>query len=81
MSIPASWALKSWPPDVYPNGTDRARRVLREHRDELLAAGSLARVGRELVVIGSRYQRWLERRTAHVPVYVCHANRARESGA
>jgi hypothetical protein len=43
--------------------------VLRVHRHELLAAGALSRIGREIIVLGERYCRWLEKHTADVPGY------------
>jgi hypothetical protein len=39
---------------------------VRVHRQELVAAGALSRVGRELVVLGARYVRWLERKAVDV---------------
>jgi hypothetical protein len=72
---PHSWDLGRWPPHVYPGTERRGRYVLRVHRQELLAAGALVRVGRELVVIGARYQRWLEKHAALVPDFECPANR------
>jgi hypothetical protein len=44
--------------------------LCRAYRDELLAAGALTRVGRELVVLGARYARWLESRACEVPGYI-----------
>jgi hypothetical protein len=55
--------------------------VLRAYRSELLAAGALARVGRQLIVIGDRYARWLQRQAAHVPGYVSNANAPRAAAA
>ncbi len=66
---PHSWDLEHWPADVYPHSESRARWLLRTHRSELLEAGALTRVGRELVVLGARYSRWLERKAADVPGY------------
>jgi len=68
-SIPHSWTIESWPAGVYPNTASRARYVLRANRDELIAAGVLARVGRELVVLGERYSKWLQIHCADVPGY------------
>lgn len=73
-----SWAVKSWPATVFPGSPGRGRRVVREHRNELLQAGAIVRVGRELVVIGARYQRWLEKQAANVADFECAANRGRE---
>jgi hypothetical protein len=65
-SAPHSWHLEHWPTSVYPHTAGRARYVLRAHRAELMACGALSRVGREIVVLGERYCRWLERHTADV---------------
>ncbi len=76
-SAPHSWDLEHWPQNVYPHSESRARWLLRSHRDELLAAGALTRVGRELVVLGARYTRWLEGRAVEVPGFACAANKGR----
>ena len=73
--IPHSWDLEGWPPSVFPGTTTRARYIIRTHKDELIREGALARVGRELVVFGARYVRWLEKRASGVPGYVPAPNR------
>jgi hypothetical protein len=70
---PHSWDLEHWPKEVYPHSESRARWLLRAHREELLLAGALARVGRELVVFGDRYTRWLQAQSVNVPGYVSNA--------
>lgn len=77
--IPHSWGVPNWPEEVFPGDPDRARYILRVHREELLLEGALVRVGRDLVVIGSRYSRWLEKKAAMVTDYVIAPNRARDS--
>jgi hypothetical protein len=67
---PHSWDLEHWPSNVYPHSESRARWLLRAHRDELLAAGALTRIGREIVVLGARYSRWLESKSHDVPGFV-----------
>jgi len=74
-STPHSWAIESWPAEVHPNRPNRARYLIRTHRDELMAAGALVRVGRELVVLGARYTKWLELQASRVPDYDVAANR------
>ncbi len=74
---PHSWDLEHWPADVYPHSEGRARWLLRAHRQELLAAGALTRIGRELVVLGDRYTRWLQSKSADVPGFTSNANRSR----
>lgn len=65
--VPHSWDLEHWPAHVYPHTEGRARWLLKAHRDELLRAGVLSRVGRELVVLGAHYSRWLEGKSVDVP--------------
>lgn len=76
--VPHSWDLEGWPSTVFPGSTSRARYIVRTHKDELLREGALARVGRELVVFGARYTRWLEKRATDVPGYVPAPNRGRQ---
>jgi len=76
-STPHSWSLKDWPQDIYPSTPSKARYLIRAHRDELTAAGALVRVGRELVIIGAPYVRWMQKKGAAVPNYECGANRER----
>jgi hypothetical protein len=76
-----SWDLEHWPPGVYPHSPSRARYLLRMHRNELLVAGALARVGRELVVLGPRYTKWLEKRAAFVPDFEIVPNKKRRDAA
>ena len=70
-----SWSIKHWPVDVYPNDPDKARYLIRANRDELAREGALVRVGRELVIIGERYVRWMQKKGSAVPNYECPANR------
>ena len=67
--IPAirhSWTLMGWPTDVYANDANRARYIVRVHRAELLAAGALSRIGRQIVVLGLPYTSWLARHASRV---------------
>lgn len=73
---PHSWDIEHWPQSVYPHTSGRARYLVRAHRDALLTAGALSRVGREIIIIGSRYSRWLELGAANVPGYEIAANRS-----
>ncbi len=73
--VPHSWDMEGWPASVFPGTTSRARYIVRSHRDDLLREGAIARVGRELVIFGARYTRWLEKRTSDVPGYVPAPNR------
>jgi len=75
VSLPHSWSIERWPADVYPGSPSRARYLVRVHRNALLQAGALARVGRDLIVLGDRYGRWLEKNSSNVPGYAIAANR------
>jgi hypothetical protein len=55
--------------------------LVREFRSELTEAGALARVGRELVIIGARYEKWLQKKGADVPNFDCAANRGLKAAA
>lgn len=68
-AAPHSWSIETWPAHVYPGSTERARYFVRVHKEELFAAGALTRPGRELVILGARYVRWLERKAARVPEF------------
>ena len=74
-SLPHSWSLKDWPPPIYPNSSKKARYMVRANRDELTTAGALVRIGRELVVIGDRYMRWMAKKGIEVPGYECPDNK------
>jgi len=74
-ALPISWSIDHWPPDIYPGSPTRGRYVCRMNRASLMAAGALARVGRDLVVIGAGYARWLQRKTADVPGFANGAAR------
>jgi hypothetical protein len=74
-----SWSLADWPSDVYPNDPLRARRVLRFYRAELMSCGALARVGRELVIFGDAYNRWVRSKASNVDGFKIPPNEARAS--
>jgi hypothetical protein len=69
---PHSWIVNRWSefaPHVAPNTTAAAKHLVRCYRNELVAAGALARLGRELVMFGGPYAVWLAKRTALVEGY------------
>jgi hypothetical protein len=80
-ALQASWNTADWPRQVYPNDPERARYIVRANKDSLIAAGAIARVGRELIILGDRYQRWLELHTANVSDFIIAPNRARREAA
>jgi hypothetical protein len=77
--MPHSWTIDGWPSNVYPCTPSRARYIVRAHRDELIAARALSRVGRDLVVLGEGYGRWLAKRTAKVEGFDIAPNAARRA--
>lgn len=80
-TLPHSWTIATWPASVFPGEPSKARYLVRAHKDELRLEGALVRVGRELVIIGERYGRWLQKKAARVPGYECAANRNKEAAA
>lgn len=72
---PHSWDLEHWPTVVYPHTSGRARYLIRSQKTSLIEAGALSRVGRELIVLGAAYTKWLERQAVNVQSFECAANR------
>jgi len=77
-TVPHSWPSSRWPDSVYPNTQEKARYLVRVHRRELLECGALARIERDLVVIGANYLKWLNQHRAHVLGYEIAPNRPSE---
>jgi hypothetical protein len=71
---PHSWSVRMWPVGVWPNDAKKAMYILRMHGKELLAAGALARVGRERIVIGGPFVRWIAKQASRIPDYPVAAN-------
>jgi hypothetical protein len=63
---PHSWDFEHWPPGVYPHSPLRAKYLIRANREALVRAGALTRIGREIVVLGAAYTRWLQRQAFKV---------------
>jgi hypothetical protein len=74
LTVPHSWSVAQWPASVFPGSAAKARYLIRAHKSELVTAGAIVRVGRELVTIGSKYIRWLETKASQVQDYQCTAN-------
>lgn len=72
-----SWSVPKWPDDVYPNSPTRARRVLRQYRNELMAYGALARIGRELIVFAEPYSKWVRSKASAVADFKIAPNEKR----
>jgi hypothetical protein len=79
--MPQSWAAKDWPSEVFPGSARRARKLIKTHRADLMAAGALGRVTRDLIIFGQGYAAWLAAHTAGVSTYVCPANVHRQRAA
>jgi hypothetical protein len=73
--MPSSWGIPSWPAAVYPGTPAKGRYICREFKDELIDAGALTRVGRDLVVIGVGYAAWLAKKSAGVRGFQIAPNR------
>jgi hypothetical protein len=59
-ATPHSWEFSSWPSHVWPNNQKRGQWICRAYRRELVAAGALSRIGRNVIIIGAPYVRWIE---------------------
>ncbi len=79
--LPHSWPVSDWPPGVYPGRANSARWLVRSHRDELMACGALVRVGRELVVLGEGFARFLARKIDRVEGFEIAPNAERREAA
>lgn len=80
-SLPHSWNINAWPADVYPGSPEKGRYMVRAQRDALVREGALVRVGRELVIIGDRYARFLQKGAGRVAEFECPANKHRQAAA
>jgi hypothetical protein len=67
--IPHSWSIANWPTTVWPSSERKARYFVRANKSALIQAGVLSRVGRDLIVLGARYSKWLELQASNVPGY------------
>jgi hypothetical protein len=74
--IPHSWAVQDWPAHVYPHRESKGRYIVRAHKDELVAAGALTRIGRDLVVLGAGYSAWLAKQAHRVDGFAIAPNRS-----
>jgi hypothetical protein len=74
----ASFGVKNWPHYIYPGSPTKGRRLVRLYKRELIDAGAVSRIGRELVVFVEPFNRWMQKRGRMVADYECPANRARD---
>ena len=80
--VPHSWAVDEWPTTVYPHCPNRGKYIVRAFRTQLIAAGALTRIGRDLVVLGTGYSSWLSKQSDKVEGFEIAPNRgAREENA
>jgi hypothetical protein len=80
-AVPHSWAVTEWPQDIYPHNASKGRYIVRAHRDELVAAGALTRIGRDLVVFGAAYNAWLKKQANKVAGFAIAPNRSASNEA
>lgn len=68
-TLPHSWLVAEWPPEVAPNRQTAAKNLVRTHRAELISCGALCRVGRNLTILGEGYATFLARKIGRVEGY------------
>jgi hypothetical protein len=73
--IPHDWTFGTWPGHVYPYNGSKARHLVRVNQSALLAAGALTRIGREIVVLGAGYLKWMASNAPRVIEFDVAANR------
>jgi hypothetical protein len=78
---PHSWAVTDWPAFIYPGSPGKGRYVVRSHRSALIAMGAITRIGRDVVVLGAPYSRFLESRTDRVDGFTIAPNQVQEEAA
>jgi hypothetical protein len=72
---PHSWSIENWPPGVYPHTPGKGRYIVRCNRTALTHAGALTRIGRDLVILGDPFSRWLESQSSRVDGFSIAPNR------
>lgn len=74
-SAPHSWSVARWPSHVWPGDSTKGRRFVRTYEDQLIAAGALTRMGRDLVVMGGPYTAFMSAQRERVRDFDVPANR------
>lgn len=74
-NLPHSWAVTDWPAEVFPNKAHAAHYLVRSHETALTAEGALVRIGRQRVILGAPFSRWLAKHSRHVAEYQIAPNR------
>ena len=80
-AAPHSWAIGDWPPGIYPNDPGKGRYLVRANRVALVEAGALIRVGRDLVVLGAGFTKWLAAQSGRVDGFQIAPNRPQQAAA
>jgi hypothetical protein len=70
-----SWLVKQWPENIAPGNPVAARAFIRRNRPALIRCGALARVGKDLVVLGAGWAAFLAVSMRNVEGYQCPGNR------
>jgi hypothetical protein len=78
-SLPQSWLVKNWPPNIAPGNPVAARAFVRRNRTALIRCGALSRIGKEITVIGVGFAQFLTENMRNVGTWECPANRARKA--
>ncbi len=78
-NVPHSWPVSLWPTSVHPCDPQKAKWLVRSHERELLQAGALARIGRERVIFGTAYVRWMTKQAKRVVGFEIAPNRRAEA--
>ena len=69
------WNFENWPEHVFPHNEDAGRHLCREHREGLMRAGALVRIGRQIVVMGIPYLNFLQKHASRVPDFELPCNK------
>jgi hypothetical protein len=72
---PHSWPVSKWPAHVWPCDSARGRRFCRTYEKELVKAKALTRMGRDRVVMGEPFLRYMDRQRAKLLDFEVAANR------
>lgn len=64
--LPHDWTFGTWPTTVFPYDSLKARHIVRQHQDDLLRCGALARIGHTLVIFSAGYTKWLASKASRV---------------
>lgn len=85
MPAPHSWGFSNWPWWVWPGDGVKGKRFVRTYEDALFKVGALTRGGRELIVNGEGFTKFLHSQRHRVQNFEVPCNRpehlaARDNG-